>query len=195
MRVRSKTGCCFCFVFGVCFNKWVAEGWQVEVCVYITGAWAVWCFVLKMHEFCPVWGWPYPSKLLSPLPEYLSKKIFIQGVKCYISGWLKWSPSIPLAPGLKRKICPHFQCMGLCAMQKGMGGRICFRAAAFRFCCCFFAFFFCSFYWGSSVFLSELPNFYVKMKFSFLSRLHRSEQMDFNSCAAHKIKSTLFSLK
>lgn len=47
------------------------------------------------------------------------------------------------------------------------------------------------------MFLSELPNFYVKlkMKFSFLRRLHRSEQMDFNSCAAHKIKSTLFSLK
>lgn len=59
--------------------------------------------------------------------------------------------------------------------------------------------FFCSFYWGrrSTVLLSELLNFYVKleMKFSFLSRLHRSEQMDFNSCAAHKIKSTLFSLK
>lgn len=37
-------------------------------------------------------------------------------------------------------------------------------------------------------------NFYgkLKMKLSFLGRFHRSEQMDFNSCAACKIKSTLF---
>lgn len=37
-------------------------------------------------------------------------------------------------------------------------------------------------------------NFYgkLKTKLSFLGRFHRSEQMDFNSCAARKIKSTLF---
>lgn len=51
----------------------------------------------------------------------------------------------------------------------------------------------------NTVFLSELFNFYGQLpkkdEIQLVGRFHRSEQMDFDSCADRKIKSTLFSWK
>lgn len=60
-------------------------------------------------------------KLLSPLPEYFSENIFVQGVKCYVSSWLKWSPSIPLAPWLKKQNLAPLPVHGTLCSAEGHG--------------------------------------------------------------------------